>query len=595
MKSVKKIKHLQKKKNKSPSFPVILKIFNQTSYNLLLKKYTAKNYTYSYILIDHLILYHKSTILSKYKDLQIFNDKTEYLIRYYEKRESLCRLKHFTAYYGKYSSIFPNYSSLIERKLLYENINQKQKVIKNEYSTKLKSKVIKKRNNGIFFDDSLKNELGENNSILFNNNSIMLISNNIKEEVNNYIPNNDSSSKSVNYINDIINAMNNNKIDNKELNLIITDEKSKAIKKSHEVKKIIIKKKINKINKQNENYPLKNNSKFSTKYSSNNTNFISKINNMPKKISNAIQKQYKKLKTNSFLTFSKPNLKKNNLLNNQYQKNKNNIINKVTIASKKTSSINSIHRMISSLPTLNKKIISANNSNYYYKQSKIKSKKNLPDKLITKAIFQNKIEHFKEKKYSNVLNEINISNFDTDDGDYQGILSFCNSKKFLMSKDNIFQNKTLNLKKNNNCINTKRRSMFHIKKNNNLDKNNTIIKSEKKIRYRLSQDFFLKTRMRSFGNTLMDYNSKNILWKTQYNENLEKINTNKNKTSNNFMKNKLNEKHFKYQATLKSPMNSDKYQSNFDIKNNKKFPYNRSVILKKRNCTDNEKKETYNN
>ena len=61
------------------------------------------------------------------------------------------------------------------------------------------------------------------------------------------------------------------------------------------------------------------------------------------------------------------------------------------------------------------------------------------------------------------------------------------------------------------------------------------------------------------------------------------------------MKNKLNEKHFKYQATLKSPMNSGKYQSNFDIKNNKKFPYNRSVILKKRNCTDNEKKETYNN
>ena len=595
MKNVKKIKTMQKKKKQPLSLIVNLKAFTRTSCNILTKKYTAKNYSYSYISLNNLILNHKSTILSKYKEFQILNNKTEYLIRYYAKKESFCRLKQFIAYYNKYSYIFPNYTPLTEFKILYENISKKQKAINHEYSARLQSKLLKNKNNNneIFFDNNLKNELRESNSSLFNNSSMMSISNNIKKEINNYIPNNDSNNKSINDINDLIDAMSDNKIDARELKLLIMDGKSINIKKSHDAKKIIIRKKINRINNKIENFSLNNKLNINTEHPKNKANIISKIKTIPKKIPKDYQKQFEKFKTNSFLASSNPNIKKNNLINNQKSKNNNNIIKKDSVTHKKISSNNNIYKTISPLSRASKKTSSVKKiPKNYYQYPKNKSTKNQAHKFIKKGIFQKKesinSEYFKENIYPHIITAINISNYDTDDCDYQGGKCLCNTKNILTSKDNIFQNNTISFKKNNNnFINSKKQSMNHIKNNNILDETDIIIKSAKKTPHKLNRKFYSKSRLTSFGNTYTNNNSKNIFWKELHKEILEKKNTIKNKSNNYFDKSKLNNKYFKSQVTLKSAINNSKYPNNFDIKKNNKIPYNSSVIIKKRKCSDN--------
>ena len=91
------------------------------------RKYNHMQDYYEYTIIDNIIYNDKSRIVSTFKDLLIINDWNEYLKRFYKFEETLIRIPKYCEYYNLYSKIFPNYTSILEGKYLYLNIQKKTK------------------------------------------------------------------------------------------------------------------------------------------------------------------------------------------------------------------------------------------------------------------------------------------------------------------------------------------------------------------------------------------------------------------------------------------------------------------------------------
>jgi hypothetical protein len=68
-------------------------------------------------------------IVSVFKEYLIFDDFSEYLKRFYSRKESLDRLPRIFEFYDHYSKVFPNYVSIPESKYMFKNIERKQKLI----------------------------------------------------------------------------------------------------------------------------------------------------------------------------------------------------------------------------------------------------------------------------------------------------------------------------------------------------------------------------------------------------------------------------------------------------------------------------------
>ena len=99
------------------------------SQNLLLKKYSNKEYNYAYINTNYLIFNEKCSIVSIFKDYLIYDDSNEFLRKFYSIKENNERLKKIYNFYSTYSQIFPNYLILNENIFLYRNIRKKQRII----------------------------------------------------------------------------------------------------------------------------------------------------------------------------------------------------------------------------------------------------------------------------------------------------------------------------------------------------------------------------------------------------------------------------------------------------------------------------------
>lgn len=67
--------------------------------------------------------------MSVFKEYLIYDDFSEYLKRFYNRRESIERLPRVFEFYDNYSKVFPNYVSLPESKYMFKNIERKQKLI----------------------------------------------------------------------------------------------------------------------------------------------------------------------------------------------------------------------------------------------------------------------------------------------------------------------------------------------------------------------------------------------------------------------------------------------------------------------------------
>ena len=89
---------------------------------------TTRDYYNSKVITD--IVYNESTnVVSVFKDYLIIDDISEFLKRIYLKQESLERLPKVIDFYEKYSKVFPNYINLPESKLMFKNIERKQRYI----------------------------------------------------------------------------------------------------------------------------------------------------------------------------------------------------------------------------------------------------------------------------------------------------------------------------------------------------------------------------------------------------------------------------------------------------------------------------------
>ena len=67
--------------------------------------------------------------MARFKDYLVLDDSTEFLRRFYLRKELLQRLKKIFNFYESYCKIFPNYMILPESQFLYRNIRKKQKMI----------------------------------------------------------------------------------------------------------------------------------------------------------------------------------------------------------------------------------------------------------------------------------------------------------------------------------------------------------------------------------------------------------------------------------------------------------------------------------
>jgi hypothetical protein len=84
---------------------------------------------YNVKIINDIIYNEQTHTVAVFKDYLIYDDLSEFLKRYYDEGESAARLPKICEFYEKYSKVFPNYVNLPLNKMMYKNIERKQKVI----------------------------------------------------------------------------------------------------------------------------------------------------------------------------------------------------------------------------------------------------------------------------------------------------------------------------------------------------------------------------------------------------------------------------------------------------------------------------------
>ena len=126
--------NMQKKRNKKG-------INNQTEKKVLslhdLEKLVHKSFQkfycddgyYNVMKIDEIINNEKSHLVAEFKDFLVLGDTGEFILKYYNKKETQKIYKQILDYYNENLFIFPNYVALYESKYIYNNIQKKQKII----------------------------------------------------------------------------------------------------------------------------------------------------------------------------------------------------------------------------------------------------------------------------------------------------------------------------------------------------------------------------------------------------------------------------------------------------------------------------------
>lgn len=349
--------HEQPKKSKNE---IIFKVLRQISYTKLFKKYTSGNFSFLKITTNHLINNDRTLIVARFKEFLIYDDSSEFIHRFYPKKESFPRLIKILNFYETYSKIFPNYLVLKENKYLYRNIRKKQKMInaineiKREEKENQKKLGIKEKTEDIFnknklFTKTIKDEIkkfqknlsgkiyknsfdtdnqDEDDTLIINQNSISISVLNWKEfeknnleklNENDYNINEDSFSTNKNNdsITKMLSILNDNKIYIEDLPKILMENKNINIYSNKNPNNT----KQNKINGNSKDKKIKYNKNELIKYSKTKSNAVTS--------SSTISKRIKK----TGLFSSNNNTKENNIkINNR------NHVNEILSLSKKIDS-----------------------------------------------------------------------------------------------------------------------------------------------------------------------------------------------------------------------------------------------------------------
>ena len=198
-KTTDKTSHVHKKCSSSTSFNLI-----SFSKKILYNKYSKFEYSFSLFCTNNLIFNEKCRIVARFKDFLVLDDSTEFLRRFYSKKELKNRLQKIFNFYESYCKIFPNYMILPESQFLYRNIRKKQKMIdafneikKEEEENRKHLKLgltdeNKKKEANVVFTEKIKESIERYHPSVSNNLSNTFISD-ISNNLNNEIGNNDKS------------------------------------------------------------------------------------------------------------------------------------------------------------------------------------------------------------------------------------------------------------------------------------------------------------------------------------------------------------------------------------------------------------------
>ena len=500
--------------NKTPK--LFKKIINEN----LHKKYYLEPNNYNILIIENILYNDKTRIVSKFKEQMILDDIFEFLSRYYSIYESNSLLNKCISYYVTNCAFFPSYIGLPERKYIYRNINDKQRILDeqiSEFGDKIntnKEKEIKNdEEDKKIFDNTVYNsilkgssfssfDLRKNNEKLDSfvdlNNLINEMEKNIVEDnINiNIMKNNqdnfsDKDNKTIvksNIISNtnicynkfnkkIIKNMLNNKISEKKLcNKKGNRHNNSSIYIKSNLKQKILNKKINSINKKEDYFPIQENKNESLFTLSNNTYFktiINKSNSSKRK--NFVYKKCSPINKNNKLSFS---VKNNNMkFRKELLKSS-----KIITTNDKNNSNKKTNLNIEVYSYVNKpnNVVNYTVKNQYYNNN---------------TIFGNNKTPIKENKITELKRIINTEISDDKN----------KAKKFLnlLSKENIiyvFNNKLINKQKQN-----KKYEKIELKKTNKhifQNKNNTIFLNDKKKNEPPAK------KMKSFNNIINSIKNK---------------------------------------------------------------------------------------
>ena len=363
---------LTKTPNKSPNNNLklnsVLQGYNfNFSNKILYHKYSKFEYSFSLFCTNNLIFNEKCRIVARFKDFLVLDDSTEFLRRFYSKKELKARLKRIFDFYESYCKIFPNYMILPENQFLYRNIGKKQKMIdafneikreeeenrknlklglikgneKNKEENKVFTKKIQESIdryhpslsnllNNTFMNDTnhnINNEIGENKNINLNSQlplSLIEAEQQFLSNKNSFLESdkniNDNSINSQNSIYKIVQILNNNNIIQTNLNIVNNnDPDNKKLNSNQNV--------FNKIHK----IEFKNNNTISNSNNKNNktiNNKIIKKNNNSNTVKHNTKKLFNINKQKANNIFNKMNTNNNSNKNINNHKIKNNSINK---------------------------------------------------------------------------------------------------------------------------------------------------------------------------------------------------------------------------------------------------------------------------
>ena len=608
------------------------------SKKILTTKYSKFEYSYSLFCTNNLIFNEKCRIVARFKDYLVLDDSTEFLRRFYFKKELNSRLKKIYNFYESYCKIFPNYMILPESKFLYRNIRKKQKMIdafneikkeeeENRKHLKLGLSDDNKKNANVVFTKKIQDSIERyhpsisnilsntfmseisnnlNKEFEYNNNEKSIItlslnsqrqtnlneinSNNIKD-VNvfdtYFSPNNKSFTEknfndniynSQNSIFKIVQILNNNNTINNQEHILNTDGNDNT--------------KLN-INKQGKK-ELKNNIKNIRKKFSNNSNTNNKTN-IKKNTNNNIN-------MNTINVESKHN-KIKNILNNSNNKKKKNEINvntkKKFISHKQNISVplaakllntndNNINNIIINenkhQSIKNGMIININNNYFQLKDSK-QLQNNLKKRIKSKENqIKEKPKEVQKSKNKNKENELNKYKIFQEKRTYTTYNTHANkkeNKKILSNNIKSPSNKKdkfINPKTQKKYISSKKYILAindNNQNSNNLYKNTNILSSKQQFKV-------LSTHPKEENQKNI---KKNINKKNNNNHNI--VIKESNATISTSYNNEINRK---FNSTNQNLKEIPKFEGVGSI-DNKKISINRKIV--NNYLTSTQKKKTY--
>ena len=445
-----------------------------------LEKYNGNNELYNKFQIQMFLENANTHLISTFKDYLFYDDLTEFLSRFYKKRESSEILGSLFEYYEKSSYIFPNYTVLNEGKYVYKNIIKKQMLIdyledieikkKKNNLNRNKKEFIQSNNNEKIFDTQLYNNIIINNcdnnsdlNLLFGINMKPLIRLNTKN-------NNKNNSKKL--------IENDSMISVKKLIKVISDSHTRSIG-TNTADTSINQKTINNIKKR------KN---ISPKEISNSTNYNSNISN---------------INVNSKISIDKNlhiSINNTNAINNNIQNNYRNISNINCYTQKNLKMYNKLCK-INTQKKMNLYLINFNSSFMNSYLNKIKGKKITSDKNVF---------HLIKSKNKNISMKSN-ANTKTNPSTIKKVLTPIKNIKWHISKcSSILKDSQINSYLNHLP------NIEHCTKINLKYKKIKIINNNIKNKNRLSSSSQTKSK---FDIKLFENKYKKILNKNNYNKN----------------------------------------------------------------------------